>query len=94
MRDRKYLDKVRELSCRICGADDGTIVPAHYSGYMSHRLGKGMGQKAWDHCVAALCHSCHQVMDSYRDGNSKDRAITFLIAILETQKEIHEKGKG
>jgi len=92
-RSRKYLDRVKDLSCRLCGAEDGTIVPAHYSGYMSHKLGKGMGQKASDHCVAALCHSCHTQMDSYKDGNGKDRAIAFMIAILETQGELlHASG--
>jgi len=89
--NRAYLNKVRDIPCQLCGAEDGTIVPAHYSGYMSHQLGKGMGKKAWDHCVAALCRSCHAIMDSYKDGNSKDRAISFFIAILKTQKAIHEK---
>ena len=94
-RSRKYLDRIRNLPCQLCGVDDGTIVPAHYSGIYSQQLGKGMGQKSSDHCVAALCHPCHESMDKYTDGNTDARAVRFMLAIFKTQWELlNESGKN
>lgn len=92
-RNRKYLNEVAGLQqCALCGKRDGTIVPAHFSGKYSSSLGKGMGQKAADHCVAALCHTCHGDMDGYVMGNDDERAARFMVAILKTQHALLREG--
>ncbi len=92
MKSQKLLDAARGQSCVLCGADDGTVVAAHYSGLYSNALGKGMGQKAWDFCSAHLCHRCHTDLDSYAAGNSEERAVRFMVAILKTQKRLFDAG--
>lgn len=47
--------------CIRCGADDGTIVPAHAN---QIRLGKGMGTKAYPWTVIPLCMTCHTWLDN------------------------------
>lgn len=47
--------------CIRCGADDGTIVPAHAN---QIRLGKGMGLKAEPWTVIPLCAKCHNWLDN------------------------------
>jgi len=92
-RNRKYLNEVAGLmECQLCGKMDGTIVPAHYCGKYASSLGKGMGQKAADHCVAALCHTCHGDMDQYGMGNGDDRAARFMVAIFRTQHALLNNG--
>lgn len=63
---RPLLDLSRGKSCANCGADDGTIVPAH-SNFSDH--GKGGHRKADDCFVADLCFACHSWLDQ---GNGKD----------------------
>lgn len=92
MKSPKLLKAARGQSCALCGADDGTVVAAHYSGLYSNALGKGMGQKAWDHCTAHLCHRCHTDLDTYADGNNEERAIRFMVAIFKTQKRLFDEG--
>ena len=60
-RDRKLLDKAREIPCQNCRNDDGTVVAAH-SNQSKH--GKGKGLKAHDCFMAALCHRCHSWLDN------------------------------
>jgi len=91
-RNRRILDAAKGETCVRCGANDETVVAAHYSGMGAHRLGKGMGQKADDHCVAWLCIACHQEMDSYSEGNGDARAAEFLMLILETQRRLLDRG--
>lgn len=57
-RSRPYLDLCRDRPCIACGADDGTIVPAH------RNVGKGMSIKASDAWVIPLCHECHTDFDA------------------------------
>jgi hypothetical protein len=92
MKSQKLLDFAAGQSCVLCGADDGTVVAAHYSGLYSSALGKGMGQKAWDFCTAHLCHRCHTDMDKYAEGNTEERAVRFMVAILKTQKRLFDAG--
>lgn len=92
MKSPKLLEAARGQSCALCGADDGTVVAAHYSGLYSNALGKGMGQKAWDHCTAHLCHRCHTDLDAYAEGNNEERAIRFMVAIFKTQKRLFDEG--
>lgn len=65
-RNRKLLDLVNGHACINCGADDGTIVPAH-SNQQVH--GKGKSIKAHDCFFIPLCHSCHAWLDQ---GTGKD----------------------
>lgn len=86
-----WLKAIRGMDCVRCGAPDA--VPAHYSGRYAHQLGKGMGRKAWDHCVAALCHRCHTEMDTYAAGNDDARAAEFLLLVLRTQHRLLTEGR-
>ena len=60
VRSRKLLNNVRHMECQHCGSDDGTVVAAH----TNWGGGKGKGIKADDNLIAALCYSCHTVVDS------------------------------
>lgn len=91
-RNRRLLDAAEGESCIRCNTNDGTVVAAHYSGMGAHQLGKGMGQKADDHCTAHLCARCHAEMDSYAEGNGDARAAEFLLLILKTQRRLLDKG--
>ena len=59
-RNKKLLEIVRKSPCQNCGAQDGTVVAAHSN---QSRDGKGMGIKASDFRIAALCHACHPDLD-------------------------------
>ena len=85
MKSRSYLDASNGASCVICGANDGTVLAAHYSGLGSGALGNGMGTKSGDLFVADLCSRCHSSMDSYEAGNDAGRCYEFTMAVLKTQ---------
>lgn len=51
----------KDRPCIGCGADDGTIVPAHANEIM---LGKGMGLKALPWTQVPLCMRCHAELDN------------------------------
>lgn len=91
-KSRKLLDRVAKLPCVRCGADDGTIVPAHYSGDLQGLLGKGMGSKCTDAATAALCYNCHTYMDQYKDGNTVERSEEFLLLIVLTHELLFKQG--
>jgi ferredoxin len=71
----------------LCGIEDGTIVAAH-SNQQIH--GKGMGVKAHDCYVAALCFQCHAQIDQgtlYDKATKKDMwDLAFQRTILELWK--------
>ena len=75
LRIPKLLSSVVNMPCMYCGAIDGTIVAAHCPDRILG--GGGLGQKADDCLVAALCFRCHNVVDS-REG-SLDREARHLI---------------
>lgn len=83
-RNPKLLADAKGRSCIACGADDGTIVAAHYCGIKQQSLGKGMGIKPHDLC-ADLCASCHRCFDLYVDKNTYERGFHFLMYILQSQ---------
>ena len=66
-RDVRLLHSARQLPCQHCGRDDRTVVAAH-SNQLIH--GKGMGIKAHDCFIAALCRNCHMELDQ---GKSMDK---------------------
>ncbi len=60
VRDRKYLDSLRELKCVICRKSP--CDPAH----VRYGSGGGMGLKPGDDCALPLCHEHH--MEQHRIG--------------------------
>ena len=69
-RNRKLLDLVRDCPCQRCGVEDGTVVAAHSN---QQRDGKGMGLKAHDYRIAALCYTCHMLLDQGKDFGKQAR---------------------
>lgn len=61
-RSRPFLNLCAGRPCIACGADDGTIVPAH------RNHGKGMAIKASDAWTLPLCMVCHAAYDSDQLG--------------------------
>jgi len=57
-------------SCVACGANDSTVVLAHYVGPRRHSYGGGMSRKGHDAVGAHLCARCHAEMDT----NTRDKA--------------------
>ena len=88
IRSKKLLAGAKGQSCVNCGASDGTVVAAHYTGMRSQRFGKGTGHKPHDLCVADLCHKCHHKFDVAFDGSSFEKKIDlseqFLFLIIQT----------
>jgi hypothetical protein len=72
-RSPKLLAAAKSMTCVRCGADDGTIVGAHYTGMRRLALGGGFGLKVADNVHADLCHQCHLQMDQL--GREKARAV-------------------
>ena len=69
-RNQFLLQRVRESDCQHCGSKDGTIVAAHSN---QQRDGKGMGIKAHDYRVAALCMTCHHELDQGSNMSKDER---------------------
>ena len=93
-RSKKLLESARGQSCIRCGADDGTVVAAHYTGYRRLELGGGFGIKVADCAHAALCMRCHQFMD--QTGRDKSRQIEhseeFLLLCVKTAMRLYDQG--
>lgn len=67
-----YTGAAANTSCIRCGAQDGTVVFAHYNGKLGQRFGRGMARKSIDFAGADLCHKCHAYFDTYgKDENGK-----------------------
>jgi hypothetical protein len=78
------LEKMRELPCASCGADDGTIVGAH------RNESKGMGMKVSDALVAALCFQCHTNLDQGKTMNRQERREFWNQAYIKTMQYMIE----
>jgi len=86
------LDAAKFQSCVNCGAWDGTVVAAPYTGMRSHWLGKGTGHKVHDLCVADLGARCHQIFDLHLGGSERkdsfdkkiDLSEQFLFLVIKT----------
>ena len=77
--------------CVNCGARDGTVVAAHYTGLRAQLLGKGKAEKPHDLCVADLCAKCHSAFDRYEVSNMStkymrqiDQSEQFLYNIIQS----------
>jgi nitrite reductase/ring-hydroxylating ferredoxin subunit len=88
-RNRALLDCARDLPCSSCGADDGTIVPAH-SNEIRHGHGKGI--KSSDACFCCLCHRCHFEYDQGLSMDRDQKRIFFALAMCQTYKVLMERG--
>lgn len=90
-RSRKLLDAAKDCPvCFGCGKhNDGTIVMAHSN---QQRDGKGMGMKAHDYRVAALCSVCHYQLDA-GDMSREARVERFEAAHRMTVGWLFESGR-
>ena len=77
IRSKPMLDAARDQSCVNCGAADGTVVAAHYTGMRANWLGKGTANKPHDVCVADLCFRCHAAFDHHKQSARTDGATDF-----------------
>lgn len=83
-RSRTYLDAAAGKQCVRCGAQNGTTVPAHYTGLRQHTYGKGYGEKCSDITTADLCMSCHTYFDQPQQRKSVEASEDFLHCIVLT----------
>lgn len=92
IRSRKMLNAAAGETCARCGADDGTIVAAHYTGLRQHIYGKGKGIKCHDPCSAHLCRTCHEYFDEPTERKSIARSEEFLHCIMLTMIRLFNNG--
>jgi hypothetical protein len=77
------LEKMRELPCASCGANDSSVA--------AHRNeGKGMGMKVSDALVAALCFQCHTDLDQGKTMNREERRELWNQAYIKTMQYMIE----
>jgi hypothetical protein len=67
---------------------NGTIVACH-SNQSKH--GKGMGIKAPDSLVVALCHTCHHELDNGNKLSKEERRHLWDQAYIKTMQYLIEK---
>lgn len=84
IRSKKIREAARGQSCVRCGAEDGTVVLAHYTGIRQHAYGKGMRIKGHDFLGAELCLSCHERFDKPEMRKSIAASEEFLHLIALT----------
>ena len=83
------LELVRYCPCTMCGTEDGTVVAAHSN---QQRDGKGMGIKAHDYRIAALCYVCHMKIDQGKDLSKLGRMNAWDEAHRKTIGWLFERG--
>ena len=91
---QKLRDAARDQSCVRCGANDGTIVLAHYTGPRRHSFGGGMSHKGHDAIGAHLCMTCHQYFDTAgKDKESRwELSEEFLFLCAVTVMRLFDQG--
>ena len=87
-RDKKLLKAVASLPCQHCGLE-GSTQASHANWGWS---GKGMGLKAHDCFVAALCVDCHRELDQGKDMPKFAREEMWTNAWKKTILELFERG--
>ena len=87
-RNQKLLRAVASLPCQHCGLD-GQTQAAHANWSWS---GKGMGIKAHDVFVCALCQSCHYMIDQGKDLQRWEREEIWMKAWRQTMFELFTRG--
>lgn len=88
-RSPKLLAAVRTLPCAHCGLPG----PSEASHSNSLTDGKGMGIKAHDHRIAALCHTCHVDLDQGSRMDKQQRREFFNEAHRRTIGWLFDLGK-
>lgn len=89
-RNKKLLEVVRQSPCQNCDAEDGTVVAAH-SNWAED--GKGMGIKAHDYKIAALCFRCHMELDQGSQMSKDERKKMWQNAHNKTIDWLFRTGK-
>ena len=88
-RNKTLLKVVRQSPCQICGLNDDTVVAAHSN---QQRDGKGMGIKAHDYRIAALCYTCHSKLDQGSEWSKEERRERWETAHRNTIGWLFESG--
>lgn len=90
---RVTLKLSRDRPCAICGKQDGTTVPCHYTGFRQHAYGKCMSQKCNDLFTADLCGEDHARVDQPREWKSEEASREFQAAILVSLHRDYKEGR-
>jgi hypothetical protein len=88
IRNKTLLKNVCTLDCQLCGS--WRSVQASHANWGG---GKGMGIKADDNLIAALCQDCHAGIDHGNKLSKGDRQKAWLIAHKRTVCALIEDGK-
>lgn len=83
-RDPRLRELVAQLPCVSCGAWD--VQAAHLN------IGKGMGIKASDAAIAALCTECHREYDQGKTMSRDERRAYGYRAVALTYVALLERG--
>jgi hypothetical protein len=86
-RNRKLLSVVHELECVNCGAHG--VQAAHAN---LQEFGKGMGHKASDAAIMALCTTCHTDLDQGKTMTKDQRRAMQFECITRTYVQLMERG--
>jgi beta-glucanase (GH16 family) len=87
-RSERLLRAVSSLDCQICGIS-GMTQAAHANWGV---YGKGMGQKAHDCFVAALCQHCHHEIDQGKELTKEERQQQWESAWRATLLALFQNG--
>jgi hypothetical protein len=88
-RNKDLLRAVSQLPCQICGLEGQT--QASHSNQLED--GKGMGIKAHDNFVAAICVKCHAEIDQGKTYTKEVRKAVWDKAHKRTIAELFQRGK-
>lgn len=86
-RNRDLLGVVHELCCVNCGAHGVQAAHANLSCF-----GKGMGHKASDAAIMALCTTCHTDLDQGKMMTKDQRRAMQFECITRTYVQLMERG--
>jgi len=87
-RNSKLLKAVAQMPCMRCGLHGST--QASHSNQLID--GKGMGIKAHDYRIAALCMHCHAQIDQGRDLSKDEKKHIWDDAHRKTIGKLFEDG--
>lgn len=87
VRSKKLLRLVSELDCQMCGS--GQMVQASHSNWLG---GRGMGIKADDNLVAALCLNCHYQIDFGKNWSKEEKQRHWITAHRKTVESLLNLG--
>jgi len=88
VRSRKLINAIKTLPCQCCGAAAPSD-PAH-SNQSCH--GKGRSIKASDVFVAAMCRTCHRLIDQGSYLSKDERVSIWTEAWRKTVRELLRLG--